>query len=268
MKKLFRILFCFLLFCFSIIPIQAQDNTVWIKDNAGILSSEEAEKLETRINTLADTYDVGIYLYTVNSRDTDSIESYAEEVYKADSLGLGTEKNGILLIMDFSDRSYDIAAYGSTANTCFTDYAKQCMEEAMLSDFSDNEWYRGYDAFLNEAETDLYYGITKNDPVDYNHDPMTLHAAQNTIRLVSFFVPLAIALIVCIVIALKNRTARKAAEAAAYTGTLSLKRHDDIFTHITTHVTHINRNNGGGNGMGGGGTSINAGGFSHSSGHF
>ena len=89
MKKLFRILFCFLLFCFSIIPIQAQDNTVWIKDNAGILSSEEAEKLETRINTLADTYDVGIYLYTVNSRDTDSIESYAEEVYKAE------EKNAI-----------------------------------------------------------------------------------------------------------------------------------------------------------------------------
>lgn len=267
MKKFGRLTLIFLFLILAVVPVKA-DNTTWIQDSADKLTSDEEEKLSDRITELADTYDVGIYLYTVTSRDSDSIETYAEEVYTADDLGLGSDSSGILLIMDFSDRSYDIAAYGSAANTCFTDYAKNRMEDAMLDDFSNDDWYDGYDAYLDEVETDLYYGITKDDPIDYGNDHMTLAHANTVILLTSIIAPLCIAFIVCLILASKNKTARKAVSAAAYTGTINLTRHDDIFTHVTRSVVHINRDSGGGPGGGGGGTSINSGGFSHSSGHF
>jgi uncharacterized protein len=268
MKRILKAALSVLFLLFLCIPVRAEDNTDWVQDNAGILTSSESEELSSRITELTDTYNVGIYLYTVSSRSTSDIETYAEEVYTSNDLGLGTDSDGILLILDFSDRSYDIAAYGSTANTCFTDYAKNRMEDAMLDYFGNDNWYKGYQAFLDEVETDLYYGITENNPVDVNHDPMTLAKANKITIFAPMIVSPLIALAVCLALASKNRTAGKAVSAAEYSGTLNLSRHDDIYTHTTRQVVHIPRSKGGGGGGGGGGTSVGSSGFSHSSGHF
>lgn len=259
-----KILLSLLLFLQLYIPLHAQDT--YIYDTSNTLTTGEKEQLESKIDELVQKYQVGIYVYTTDSRTTSSIEEYSEYLYTSMQLGVGSEKNGLLLVLDFSDRSYDIVAYGNLANKSFTDYGKSLLEDAMLDDFGNGDWFAGYFDYLSEAERQLYYSVEENSPIDINNNPMSPH----TKNVLSILVPSIVALLISIayiaIQANKNKTRGKVPSAAMYFTThLRLTRHLDLFISSSRSVIPLPRNNSHG---GGGGTSINSGGFSHSSGHF
>lgn len=264
MKKLLHIV-CSLLACLSIflLPVKA-DNTDYVKDTYGLLTEEEQTELENTIQGIVDTYGVGLYIRLLPDMEGYSnIENYAEKVYKEEDLGIGEEKAGLMLIMEFYDRSYDLCAYGDTAHIAFTDYGKSVIEDAMLGDFKDSDWMDGFNAFITEAEYELEQSAS-GTPVD-----IEVSSEKSTLTYVLMYslAPI-LALIITVIIANKNKTKGIATEASAYitNGGLNLSTSLDLYSHTTRTVRHIPPPSN--DHSSSGGTSVNSGGFSHSSGHF
>ncbi len=263
MKKLLMPLIAFFLF---FTPVHAE-NREWVVDEEGILNQSEVEALNAEIDSLVETYDMGIYIRLKPNMDGYlDIERYSEAVYLNESLGLGSENSGLLLIMEFDERNYDIAAFGN-GNIAFTDYGKAHLGEMMLPSFRYGNWYEGFTYYLRGVEMELEQ-YQAGTPYDRPGSQGYQEDTESRMPLyVTFGAPPIISLLICIALASKHRTAKEAVYARSYVkgGGLSLTRHLDRYTHTTRTVTHIPRNDRSG---GGGGTSINSGGFSHSSGKF
>ena len=78
--------------------------------------------------------------------------------------GLGTERTGILLLLDMKERVFDICAHGSAAHYAFTEYGKDELANAFLDDFADDDWYSGFFHYLVELEHQLMHA-EKGKPV-------------------------------------------------------------------------------------------------------
>ena len=269
MKKLVSILFSILTcLCIGSVPIHAE-NTDYVKDEYGLLDESSQTALEDKIQSLVNTYSVGIYIRLLPDIGSYDIEEYAELLYQQEDLGIGQDKNGLLLIMEFNNRTYDLCAYGNKAHAAFTDYRKQTIEEAMLEYFSNDEWKEGFEAVISESKVALANYSYQQSPDKYNkvEEYNSTDEDQSTMHMY-FFAPL-LALIITLFLASKHKTKGIATRAGAYIteGGIHLSTALDLYSHTTRTVRHIPRQNNT-NGGGGGHSSNHGGGFSHSSGHF
>ena len=233
----------------------------------GLSVSASAEALDMRCSELEQTYGCGVYLVTVDDYtayySADSIESFAESVFLDLGLGAGEEQGGVLLVLSMAERDYDICAHGTIGNRAFTDYGKGVLAERwFLEPFSQDDWSGGFAAFLDGCEEYLRMDA-EGAPFDQGTDPKRLGDLAVVKWLVVIFVPLLTALVVCLVMKGKMKSARLQTQADAYItqDSLRLTRQDDRY--ITTTQTRVKIET-----AKSGGTSVNSGGFSHSSGKF
>lgn len=279
MKKC-RNIFIALLFALSsllVIPIHAEPN--YVSDDYGLLSVDEISELEELAASYSDEYDCGIYVRVKEDYELSyyDVEDYSEYLYKTEDMGIGEDKNGVMLLIVMSDRSYDIVAYGDKANTAFTDYAKNQIANDFLSDLSNGYYESAFETFiessaymLKENENGTPVDVPHSNPQNHsNYSPSYEDDMMDTDYISIFVVPPVIALIVVIIMASKHKTKGRKFEAGNYIkkeGT-HLMRPRDIFLYERTTRTRI-RTNDDHHSSHGGGTSVNSGGFSHSSGHF
>ena len=164
--------------------------------------------------------------------------------------------------------------HGSTANAAFTDYGQKQIASDVVSYLKNDNYYDGFQKFVTDCDQYLK-AQQAGTPVDtWIPDSSYDEAAhQQTMSYIRYGVTFAgaplIALIVCLIIKAKNKTAGIKYEAQNYVpkNGVNVTGMQDIFLYRTETVTHINRDHGGGGGHFGG-TSINSGGFSGTSGHF
>lgn len=204
-------------------------------DTAELLSESEAEALDARCSELEQTYGCGVYLVTVDDYtayySADSIESFAESVFLDLGLGAGEEQDGVLLVLSMAERDYDICAHGTIGNRAFTDYGKGVLAERwFLEPFSRDDWSGGFAAFLDGCEEYLRMDA-EGAPFDQGTDPERLGDLAVVKWLVVIFVPLLTALVVCLVMKGKMKSARLQTQADAYItqDSLRLTRQDDRY---------------------------------------
>ena len=237
----------------------------YVSDAAGVLTLSQLTELEEQARDLAGRYDCGVYIVTVDSYrayNQASISSLAEEIYLENGLGWGQGQDGILLLMSMSDRKYDLAAYGDFGNAAFTDYGKDRLADAFLSDFKKDNWYKGFSDYLTKCGRMLDMA-RKGKPLDVNHDP----DARLRYWPAGLLLGAILALVVCSILKSRMKNVKEAAGAETYVpgnGVRFVIR-EDRFTHVTTTRTKIERSSGGSSR---GGTSVGSSGFSHKSGSF
>ena len=236
-------------------------------DTAELLSESEAQALDARCSELEQTFGCGVYLVTVDDHTAydpaGSIESFAESVFQDLDLGVGEARDGVLLVLSMAGRDYDICAHGTIGNRAFTDYGKGALAERwFLEPFGRDDWYGGFQAFLDGCDTYLRMD-TRGTPFDQGTDPERLEDLAVVKWLVVILVPLLTALVVCLLMKRKMKSARRQTQADAYIiqGGLRLTRQDDHYITTTQTRVKVETNQSGG-------TSVNSGGFSHSSGKF
>ncbi|NLH64194.1 MAG: TPM domain-containing protein [Erysipelotrichaceae bacterium] len=267
MRKLKNLFLLFIISLFFLVPINAS-STDYVKDDYGLLSASEIEELNTQAKKISQTYNVGVYVRVKADYEGSSIEKYAETVYADEQLGLGTAENRecVMLIITMADRSYDILAHGTEANTAFTDYGKEKLGKGIISYLKEDDYQGGFQYFIEQCST--YLETSKQGaPIDVNtSDAEEDRAIMQNVRYgITFIGAPLLALIICMIIKAKNKTAGIASEASDYVpkNGLQVTGMQDIFLYRTETVTHIDHDH-----DAGGGTTINSGGFSHSSGHF
>lgn len=259
MKKHILLITVFLFLFQLFIPVYAEDN--YVADEARLLTNAEVSDLNEKAKAASDLYDTGIYVRFFSENGSDDIETYAENVYEEENLGIGEDHNGVMLIVTMSDRSYDILAHGDKANRIFTDYGKDQIGDDFITDLSDGNYNDAAYIFISKCSNALYADSKGVDPWHTE----TKAESKSARMMLIILPPCIISLIICILIARKNKTSRIANKADDYIDRngLCLRGRQDVFLYQTRSVTHIPKDTGNH-----GGTSVNSSGYSHSSGHF
>ena len=148
------------------------------------------------------------------------------------SLGYGSGRDGILLLLSMSNRKYATFVYGDKAEPIFPDGKLIKLENAFLDDFADNDWYDGFSDYLEGCAS-----ILSVDSGEFTWPQFLRHLG------ISFGIGLLLALIVCQLLKMKMRSVFRQAEASAYVTAegLQLTRREDVFTHTTTSRRKIER---------------------------
>ena len=241
-----------------------------IMDYAKILSSSSFDSLTKKASSLQAQYNMGIYIITIPNKsfvhaNGYDIESLAEAIYGGWNLGVGDEKDGILLLMDMYEREFDICAHGTRGHYTFTDYGKDLLEKSFIDEFGEDDWYEGFDDYLDEIERDLIWA-EKGDPVDYGSESEKLRQKIGIPGIVgiSLLIGLFIAFCICSYFKAQMKSVRPAASAEDFANEKGIEYSEKVDNFIkSTSTTRIIESS-----SSKGGTSVSSGGYSHHSGKF
>ncbi len=145
----------------------------YVTDETGILENSQKTKLNDKAKEISLKYNCGVYIIVLQDylsyldNPTGAvIKDTAEKFYFEDSMGMGKDKSGIMLMLSMSDRDYILYAHGY-GNTAFTDYGKNYLADSFLGELGNDNWYKGFDIYLNTCNR-MLESAYKGRPVDVN----------------------------------------------------------------------------------------------------
>ena len=100
MKKI-RVLIIVLLLIFGVKSVFAFDNSGKIYDYAHVLKEKEEIKIKKEIDKYISKYNLDMVIVTVKHYTQNSLEEYMKEFYTKNEFGLGNNKDGIMIVLDF-----------------------------------------------------------------------------------------------------------------------------------------------------------------------
>ena len=148
-QKLTALLLVLLLLAVTLVlPVMAA--APYVDDEAAILTLSEVETLEARAAEISEHYGVGVYICIVDDFGDygyPDVATASYSIYHAQSLGYGSGRDGILLLLSMSNRKYATFVYGDKAEPIFPDGKLIKLENAFLDDFADDDWYDGFSEY-------------------------------------------------------------------------------------------------------------------------
>lgn len=240
----------------------------YVTDQADILTDDEESQLRANADKISQEYGCMVYIVTLddmrNFTQGDSIERTAEEIRAGYDLGYGSEHNLIMLVLSMAERDYDLMAFGDFANTSFTDYGKNHMEDKFLDDFADNEWYNGFTDYIFQCDKLLKLS-SEGKPLDVGTSPAYIGVSVLASVIIGFIV----ALIICCIIKGTMRKTSEKSDASSYVlqNGVHIVHSQDLFMR-TSETRVYDPPQSSDSDSGGGGTTVSSSGSSHSSGKF
>ena len=251
-----------LLLAALVLPVQASEYT-FVYDDAMLLTTTKAAELENMAAQTAAEYGCGIYIVTMYDYLPygSTVRSAAENFFLTHDLGLGSDDNGVLLLLSMAERDYALIAHGNIGNAAFTDYGKDILSEAFLDDFRYDDWAGGFYDYLSMGE-DLLYAAAAGEPLDVQSEKRESGVGISLVMIL--LIPAIIAGIACGIMAATMKSARQKTNANDYRRQMQLHDRRDRFITRTVVRQKIESSSSSSSG----GTRVNAGGFSGKSGKF
>lgn len=143
-------------------PSVSENNSeYYIWDQAGILSDEDHIALILQIDDVVKKHNCGIYIVTIssvsNSGYSDALDA-AQKMYGKLELGIGSDHNGVLLLMSDEDRYFAIVSFGDYATTIFNNDGIEYLQNISVPYLENDDWYGGLSAYVSAA-SELLDGI-------------------------------------------------------------------------------------------------------------
>lgn len=241
-------------------PEQTGVDMKYIFDNSDLLTFDEWEKLEARAADISQRHGCGVYVAFV---DDFTEYGYGNDVYKttyqlyhSNELGMGENRDGIIILLSMAERDYAMFVYGTYAETAFNSYGQEKLEKAFLGNFKEDDWYGGVSNYLSTCDEYL----TRADagkPV--RESPALLIA-------IAVVASCLLSGAICLFLKRSMKTVHQKVEANEYVapGGLQLSKQYDRYTHTTETRSKINKDSD----SGGGTSSCSGGGGSGRSGKF
>ena len=201
----------------------------YIFDLSDQLSYEEWTELEARAADISQRHGCGVYAAFVDDFTEygggNDVYKTTYQLYHASELGMGADRDGIIILLSMDDRDYAMFVYGDHAEYAFDRYGQKELEDAFLGYFGDNDWYGGVSHYLDTCDEYLTRA-EEGKPVRKNTLPMYLIVVAASC---------AIAGGICLMLKWQMKTVHKKAEADEYVaaGGLNLTKQYDRYTHTT-----------------------------------
>lgn len=250
MKKLVIFLFTAILSMGAVTEfsntVYAGDYGIRIQDQADLLTAEEHQALVEIIKNFEYTFDAVIL--TVDSLDGKTPEAYAKDFYKEHYFG----EDGIIFLISIADSDWRIETFGF-GDVAFTDYGLDYMEDSILSDLSEGNYYASFSKFLNLVD-DFVSEAKEGAPIDTNNIVFN----KNKAMLIATAVAAVIAIIVIAIMASQMNTKKPQDLAHQYVNreNVMLTERKDVFLYRTVTKSpkpKSSSSSGGGGGRRGGG---------------
>lgn len=264
MRKI-RFIFLIVLMFIGINKISAVelDTTRHVYDYAQVLTEEEESSLKEEADHFISTYNMDMVLVTVKYHTKSTTKAYAEDFYDYNNFGLGTNKDGILFVIDFTFGYKDI--YILTTGEAIRVYDDIRINN-MLDNIADtiyDSYYSAFNSFISDSKTYASLGVADSNKDTYiGEDGELLSSKKFTFSdlLVPIIISLVISIIVILILINKNKMVKKAISANVYLkkNSLVISNRNDRF--ITTHTTSVRINeSSGSSSSSSGGSSISRG---------
>ena len=201
----------------------------YIFDLSDQLSYEEWAELEARAADISQRHGCGVYAAFVDDFTEygggNDVYKTTYQLYHASELGMGADRDGIIILLSMDDRDYAMFVYGDHAEYAFDRYGQKELEDAFLGYFGDNDWYGGVSHYLDTCDEYLTRA-EEGKPVRKNTLPMYIIVVAASC---------AIAGGICLMLKWKMKTVHQKAEANEYVaaGGLKLTKQYDRYTHTT-----------------------------------
>ena len=229
-----------------------------ITDVAGLLTESEWETLERLARTLSEEYSFGVYAIAVDDYEDyayGDVQDAAEALYHGYDLGVGPDRDGVLLLLSMYDRDYGLIANGDFGDYAFNEEGCEALTAFFLDDFADDDWYGGFSDYLTWCGN--YLEAAQNgEPFSADNPPMDAAGRMSAILIrvaVILLLPLIIAFIAIRILGSKIRSAAAATQAKRYIkGNLILTGQHDRYTHTTETRQKVTSESGNSKSSGGG----------------
>lgn len=270
-RRLFSMLFCLMLLFGTVSSVSA-DTLPHVVDFSGLLSQNEVDRLEEKIDSIRDSCELDVVIVTVDSLDGKTVQEYADDYYDENPYGYGDDCSGILFLLSMGTREWYMSTCGE-ARYIFTDYGLELLGDTVVPYLSDGDYYQAFDLWLDQipnlceayrdgapvdgyAQPDAYYPEYGDEVIYYEKEAIPNH-------LLSLIIGAVVALIVVLIMRSQMNTAKFQPHAVDYLkrDTYHLRTCRDLYLYSTVSKTPRSQTNG----SRGGGSSVHrsSGGRSH-----
>lgn len=247
MKKILSIVLILLLLNACAVPASASAQPPRLVDDADLLSLSEARELEALLDDVSEEAQLDVVIVTVYSLDGKSARDYADDYFDHNGYGMGSGKDGILLLVAMEQREWWISTHGFGIRA-FTDAGLEYMEERMVPMLSEGDYYGSFTAFVRLCG-DFVSQARSGSPYDRGSLPKEKFSVVKSL-LISVLIGFAAAFLVTAVMKGQMRSVRSRSAASEYiaSGGMTLTQARDIFLYSNVSRTAIPKSNSGGSG--------------------
>lgn len=201
----------------------------YVFDHSHMLTDTQRAELEAQAKEISLRHHCGVYVafvddYTVYS-DGGGVYKTTYQLYHGDQLGMGDDRDGIIILLSMAERDYAMFVYGTYAETAFNNYGQEKLEKAFLGNFKEDDWYGGVSNYLSTCDEYL----TRADAGKPVRESPALLIVIAVVA--SCFLSGAI----CLFLKRSMKTVHQKVEANEYVapGGLQLSKQYDRYTHTT-----------------------------------
>ncbi|MBE5776719.1 MAG: TPM domain-containing protein [Clostridiales bacterium] len=253
MKRFFMLLTVLACVCVSALGYNL--NTV--VDSADLLSDSEETALLQKCENLYAAHDFQLVFHTTYGTDGQPIHLYAADFYDYNGYGYGADCDGIIFVVDMQEREYVTVTTGKGINY-FSDYTISAIEDGIVSDLSEGEFYDAFLDYADSVENQLAYVKKQSEVIDdqpvYEFDYVQAYdyygdyVTSGEKLMIAAVIALVITGIVLGVMVASMKTARKKNQAADYVQDVNLTRVSDVYLYTTERRRKIQTSSSSGNG--------------------
>lgn len=222
-------------------PVQGSVTMQYVFDVADLLPYEKWENLEARAEAISQKQDCGVYFALVDDYTefgNGSIYEVTYQLYHGSELGMGSGRDGIIVLLSMAERNYAMFVYGEYAEYAFDEYGQEKLEEKFLGFFEYDDWYGGISHYLDACDEFL----TKAD----EGDPVRPSYWENILLVTGLSCLVSGAVCFWLLRSMKTVRAKDKADTYVSKGGLHLTQQLDQFSHTTVTRTKIQKESSGG----------------------
>lgn len=206
-------------------------------DSADLLSDEDEDYINKRLEEISDSYGCEIAILTVTSSGISEIQDYAEDYYKENGYGYGSSGSGILMVIDMAKKESAIYANDAAADI-FDDDDLENLKQSYLSYLTDKEYKEALTEFCESCESILADNSSPSDGI-----LSEIFSIKNIITAV--IIGLAVGFIYTAYLKSRLKSVKAQSSASDYmvAGSLQMTQQRDIFMYSNVKKTPKPKNN-------------------------
>lgn len=165
------LLICILLVFTILSPVtaSASDTGHFFVDDAGLLTDEQAETLESQLSEISDKHNMDFVIFTEENSDISSPMEAADDFFDYNGYGAGDDRSGTILYLNLATRDCWISARGEGI-PAFTDAGMDYIIEQITTSLSDGDYEYAFDDYVSLCD-DFATQAETGSPYDVDHMP-------------------------------------------------------------------------------------------------
>lgn len=150
MKKIISSLFCAVMIFTLSLPVFGYDSEhpSRLIDNADLLSSSEEASLLSKLDEISERQQFDVVIVIEQSIGDKTPMEYADDYYDYNGYGMGTDRDGAILLLSMEERDWYISTcgYGITA---ITDAGRESMSDRFVPYLSDGDYSEAFELYAD-----------------------------------------------------------------------------------------------------------------------